>query len=256
MMITHLAPNATEIDQVKRARESSFPVAVRIRGLSKHFGSGEQRVQALRDIDWDVYAGQMTLIVGPSGCGKTTLLSVIAGILNCDSGNVEIFGHELTAMSDRALTRFRAQNIGFVFQQYNLLPALTAVENAAIPLVIAGWTKHRAVRRAGEVLSSLGMGKKQKSLPSQLSGGQMQRVAIARAIVHEPRLMVCDEPTAALDHETGITVMELMRAAAVRPDRAVVVVTHDNRVFGFGDRIAQMDDGAMVRVEEQTHNVA
>jgi putative ABC transport system ATP-binding protein len=197
----------------------------------------------------------MTLIVGPSGCGKTTLLSVIAGILNCDSGAVEVFGQELTGISDRALTRYRAQNIGFVFQQYNLLPALTAVENAAIPLVIAGWTKRRAVRRAGEVLASLGMGKKLESLPNQLSGGQMQRVAIARSLVHEPRLMVCDEPTAALDHETGITVMELMRAAAVRPDRAVVVVTHDNRVFGFGDRIAQMDDGAMVRVDERTHNL-
>ncbi len=253
-MITHLAPQSMIGDDVALAPAIPLPVAVRIRGLNKHFGSGEQRVQALKDIDWNVYAGQMTLIVGPSGCGKTTLLSVIAGILNCDSGTVEVFGQELTGMSDRTLTRYRAQNIGFVFQQYNLLPALTAVENAAIPLVIAGWTKQRAVRRAAEVLASLGMGKKLESLPSQLSGGQMQRVAIARSLVHEPRLMVCDEPTAALDHETGITVMELMRAAAVRPDRAVVVVTHDNRVFGFGDRIAQMDDGAMIRVEERIHS--
>jgi putative ABC transport system ATP-binding protein len=248
-MVTHLAPGAMMIDEVELAQESSLPVAVRIRGLSKHFGSGEQRVQALKEITWDVYAGQLTLIVGPSGCGKTTLLSVIAGILDCDSGDVEIFGRMVTMMSDHALTRFRAQNIGFVFQQFNLLPALTAAENAAIPLVIAGWSKQRAVKKAAEVLSSLGMGKKLQSLPRQLSGGQMQRVAIARALVHEPRLLVCDEPTAALDHESGITVMELMLAAAVRPDRAVVVVTHDNRVFGFGDRIAHMDDGAMVRVE-------
>ena len=253
-MVTHLAPEAMMIDDVELAPKSPLPVAVRIRGLSKHFGSGEQRVQALKDINWDVYPGQMTLIVGPSGCGKTTLLTVIAGILNCDSGEVEIFGEEVTMMSDSALTGFRAQNIGFVFQQYNLLPALTAVENAAIPLVIAGWTKHRAVKKAGLVLRSLGMGKKLESVPGQLSGGQMQRVAIARALVHEPRLLVCDEPTAALDHESGITVMELMRAAAVRPDRAVVVVTHDNRVFGFGDRIAHMDDGAMVRVEERTRH--
>jgi putative ABC transport system ATP-binding protein len=207
---------------------------------------------ALRGIDWEVYTGQMTLIVGPSGCGKTTLLSVIAGILNGDSGTVNIFGSETTTMTDRALTRFRAGNIGFVFQQYNLLPALTAAENAAIPLVIAGWAKQRAVRKAGEVLSAIGMGKKLGNLPSQLSGGQMQRVAIARALVHEPRLLVCDEPTAALDHETGITVMELLREAAVRPDRAVVVVTHDNRVFNFGDRIAHMDDGAIVKVEERS----
>ena len=254
-MITQMAPETLMIDDVG-AFTKAPPLAVRIRGLTKHFGVGEQRVQALRGVDWDIFSGQMTLIVGPSGCGKTTLLSVIAGILNGDSGTVSLFGNELTTMRDRTLTRFRAQNIGFVFQQYNLLPALTAAENAAIPLVIAGWTKQRAVKQAGEVLAALGMGRKLASLPSQLSGGQMQRVAIARALVHEPRLLVCDEPTAALDHETGITVMELMREAAVRPDRAVVVVTHDNRVFGFGDRIAHMDDGAIVRVDEGSREVA
>jgi putative ABC transport system ATP-binding protein len=227
-------------------------VAVRIRGLTKHFGSGDQRVQALAGIDLDIYAGQMTLIVGPSGCGKTTLLSVIAGILDADEGEVIIFGGDVTAMSDRRKTKFRAKSIGFVFQQYNLLPALTAAENAAIPLVIAGWSKAPAVRRASEVLASIGMGKKVASLPAQLSGGQMQRVAIARALVHDPKLLVCDEPTAALDHETGITVMELLREAAVRPDRAVAVVTHDNRVFQFGDRIAHMDDGHVVEIEENT----
>jgi putative ABC transport system ATP-binding protein len=227
--------------------------AVRVRGLKKHFGRGEQRVEALRGIDWDVFAGEMTLIVGPSGCGKTTLLSVIAGILDSDEGEVAIFGHELTAMRDSQKTRFRARNIGFVFQQYNLLPALSAAENAAIPLVIAGWSKPRAVKRAVEMLTALGMGKKHDRLPSELSGGQMQRVAIARALVHEPRLLVCDEPTAALDHETGVTVMELVRTVAVQPDRAVVVVTHDNRVFDFGDRIAHMDDGTLVEIEQRSH---
>jgi putative ABC transport system ATP-binding protein len=237
------APVANEAD--------GLSVAVRIRGLSKGFGSGEQRVLALRDVDWDVYAGQLTMLVGPSGCGKTTLLSVVAGILDSDAGDVAIFGQSLTAMKDRTRTSFRARNIGFVFQQYNLLPALTAAENAAIPLVIDGWSRERAVRRAGEVLNALGMGKKLGSLPSALSGGQMQRVAIARALVHEPRLLVCDEPTAALDHETGMTVMGLLRSAAVRPDRAVIVVTHDNRIFRFGEQIAHMDDGRIVRVEEQ-----
>lgn len=227
-------------------------VAVRIRGVTKQFGAGDQKVMALRGVDWEVYANQMSLIVGPSGCGKTTLLSVIAGILDCDAGEVTIFGSEVTRMRDRHKTKFRARNIGFVFQQYNLLPALTAAENAAIPLVIAGWSKDKAVRRATEVLASLGMASKVGSLPTQLSGGQMQRVAIARALAHEPRLLVCDEPTAALDHETGLTVMELLRAAAVRPDRAVVVVTHDNRVFHYGDRIAHMDDGRIVEVEDRT----
>ncbi len=224
-------------------------VAVRIRGVTKHFGAGDQKVMALRGVDWDVYAGQMSLIVGPSGCGKTTLLSVIAGILDCDAGGVTIFGNEVTRMSDRKRTGFRARRIGFVFQQYNLLPALTAAENAAIPLVIAGWSKEKAVKKACAVLESIGMGSKLGSLPTQLSGGQMQRVAIARALVHEPGLLVCDEPTAALDHETGVTVMELLREAAVRPERAVVVVTHDNRVFQYGERIAHMDDGRIVRIE-------
>jgi putative ABC transport system ATP-binding protein len=235
-------------------RAEAAQQAVRIRGLKKHFGTGEQRVEALRGIDWEVYAGEMTLIVGPSGCGKTTLLSVIAGILDCNEGQVAIFGHELTTMRDAQRTRFRARNIGFVFQQYNLLPALSAAENASIPLVIAGWSKARAVDRAREVLAALGMGNKHERLPNELSGGQMQRVAIARALVHEPRLLVCDEPTAALDHETGLTVMELVRNAAVQPDRAVVVVTHDNRVFDFGDRIAHMDDGAVVELEDRSRH--
>ena len=227
-------------------------IAVRIRGVSKHFGSGDRRVQALSGVDWDVYKGEMSLIVGPSGCGKTTLLSVIAGILDTDEGTVNIFGTEITSLTDRQKTRFRAQRIGFVFQQYNLLPALTAAENASIPLVIAGWSKEKAVARAREVLESVGMGKKTESMPNQLSGGQQQRVAISRALVHEPSLLVCDEPTAALDHETGNTVMELMRSAAVRADRAVVVVTHDNRVFHFGDQIATMDDGRMIKTEEKS----
>jgi putative ABC transport system ATP-binding protein len=230
-------------------------VAVKVRGVSKHFGKGEQRVTALEGVDWDVYRGQFSLIIGPSGCGKTTLLSVIAGILDADEGSVDIFGREITAMSDRALTRFRAERIGFVFQQYNLLPALTAAENAAIPLVIAGWHRHQAVEKASHVLNQLGMGKKVRSLPAQLSGGQQQRVAIARALVHEPSLLVCDEPTAALDQESGRTVMMLLREAALRPDRAVVVVTHDNRVFDFGDRITRMDDGHVAEVRDSVRDL-
>jgi putative ABC transport system ATP-binding protein len=232
------------------------PIAVRIRGVTKHFGTGDQQVLALRGVDWDIYKGQMSLIVGPSGCGKTTLLSVIAGILDADCGAVSVFGQEITSLRDREKTRFRARHIGFVFQQYNLLPALTAAENAAIPLVIAGWSKTRAVARAAAVLGALGMGKRVLSLPSQLSGGQQQRVAIARALVHDPSLLVCDEPTAALDHETGLTVMELLREAAVRPERAVVVVTHDSRIFRFGDRIARMDDGRIVGVDDQASSSA
>ena len=222
--------------------------AVQIRSATKTFGTGERSVTALREVSLDVYKGQLTMLIGPSGCGKTTLISVVAGILEVDDGMVDIFGERITSMSDRRKTRFRSTNIGFIFQQYNLLPALTAAENAAIPLVIAGWSKAKAVKRARAVLSKLGMGPKTESLPTQLSGGQQQRVAISRALVHEPRLLVCDEPTAALDHETGLTVMELLRQSAVHPDRAVIVVTHDNRVFHFADRTARMDDGRIVEV--------
>jgi putative ABC transport system ATP-binding protein len=231
---------------------SDASIAVRIQGVTKCFGSGEQAVWALRGIDWNVISGELTLLVGPSGCGKTTLLSVIAGILDPTEGIVDVFGTHLSQLSDLEKTRFRARNIGFVFQQYNLLPALTAAENAAIPLVIGGWKRQQAVSRAADVLASLGMASKIKSLPNQLSGGQQQRVAIARALVHEPRLLVCDEPTAALDHETGENVMQLIRTAAVRQDRAVIIVTHDNRVFHFGDRIARMDDGHVVEITSQS----
>ena len=226
-------------------------VAVSIRGAVKTFGTGDRKVHALRGIDWEVYTGELSMITGPSGCGKTTLLSVVAGILDLDAGDVDIFGAKVSRMNDGKKTQFRSKNIGFIFQQYNLLPALTAAENAAIPLVIAGWGKAKAVARAKEVLASLGMGPKVESLPSQLSGGQQQRVAISRALVHEPKVLVADEPTAALDHETGHTVMDLLRDSAVRPDRAVIVVTHDNRVFNFGDRIARMDDGRIAQITER-----
>jgi putative ABC transport system ATP-binding protein len=183
-------------------------------------------------------------------------LSVIAGILDCDVGFVDVFGHRISAMNDRQKTTFRAGHIGFVFQQYNLLPALTAAENVAVPLVLAGWAWDKAVRRGREVLGSLGLGKRTETLPSQLSGGQQQRVAISRALAHEPSLLVCDEPTAALDHVSGQTVLELLRAEVVKPDRAVIVVTHDNRIFHYGDRIAHMDDGRIVKEEHRPRTPA
>ena len=197
----------------------------------------------------DVSAGQMTLLVGQSGCGKTTLISIIAGLLDPTDGELTVLGKDLRKLRGTPLVRFRGRNIGFVFQQYNLLPALTAAENAAVPLLIAGVRRSEAVGRAKAVLESVGLGDKVNSLPSQLSGGQQQRVAIARALVHEPKLLVCDEPTAALDAHSGRTVMELLQKVAVQPDRAVIVVTHDNRVFEFGDRIIHMSDGRIERVE-------
>jgi len=213
------------------------------RNLVKDYGTGNTRVRALRGIDLDVAPGEMTLLVGPSGCGKTTLISILAGTLDATSGQVSVLGADLAQLSKRAKVDFRGKNVGFVFQQLNLLPSLTAAENVAVPLVIQGYAKRPAVARALTVLKEMGLGDRGDALPSQLSGGQQQRVAIARALVHQPRLLVCDEPTSALDAQTGQTIMGLIRRVAVQPNRVTVVVTHDPRVFDFGDRIITLEDG-------------
>ena len=228
-------------------------MAVLVRGVTKEFGSGGSLTRALRGVDLDVPYGEMLMLVGPSGCGKTTLVSVVAGTLEPTAGDVQVLGHDLTVMSNGRKVRFRRDNVGFIFQAFNLLPALTAVENAAVPLLIAGWRRVQAVEAAADVLERLGLGDRLASLPSELSGGQQQRVAIARALVHEPRLLVCDEPTSALDAANGRITMELMQQVAVQPDRAVIVVTHDSRVYSFADRIAAMEDGRIESVESGPH---
>jgi len=222
--------------------------AVLCRGVTKTYGSGNSAVVALRGIDLDVAVGQLMMLVGPSGCGKTTLISVIAGILDQDHGQCLLFGNDLKAMSPQRRTRYRGQTVGFVFQQFNLLPTLTAAENVSVPLLINGVKRHIAMDRARQVLDRVGLGDRTGSLPRELSGGQQQRVAIARALVHDPRLIVCDEPTSALDHQTGHNVMELLRAVALGEGRSLIIVTHDARIFEFADRMAQMDDGRVVRV--------
>jgi putative ABC transport system ATP-binding protein len=229
-------------------------VAIRLKGVTKEFGSGETRTVALDDIDLELTYGELVLLVGPSGCGKTTLISIVAGLLDATRGETEVLGQNLTRMRGGRKVRFRGDNIGFVFQQYNLLPALTAVENACVPLLIAGWDRRKAIAKAMELLVSVGMEPHVRKYPTQLSGGQQQRVAIARALVHEPRLLVCDEPTAALDAASGRTVMELIRKVAVQADRAVIVVTHDSRVYDFGDRIVTMADGKVESVQTTSTN--
>lgn len=223
--------------------------AAECRAVNKDFGSGETRIRALRSVNLEIPFGELTMLVGPSGCGKTTLLSVMAGVLNATGGEVEVLGERIDQLTGDRLVEFRRKNLGFVFQQFNLLPALTAAENAAIPLLAAGLPRKSSVERAAELLSELGMADRIGAFPSQLSGGQQQRVAFARALVHEPRLLVCDEPTSALDAETGHQVMELLSSHAVRPGRATIVVTHDNRVFHFADRIARMEDGHIMDVK-------
>jgi putative ABC transport system ATP-binding protein len=225
--------------------------AVHILNVTKTFVTGQARVQALRGVNLNVRVGELLMLVGPSGCGKTTLISVIAGILNHDEGECLVFGENLKDMTQGKKTLFRGANVGFVFQAYNLIPSLTVTENVAVPLLITGTSRKDALARAHEMLERINLGDKLNALPGMLSGGQQQRVAIARALVHSPRLIVCDEPTSALDADTGRLVMEVLRNTALASDRAIIVVTHDNRIFNFADRIARMDDGRIVLVEPQ-----
>ncbi len=219
--------------------------------LERSFDSAGVRQSVLKRLRFDAEPGQLTMLIGPSGCGKTTLISIVAGLLRSDAGQVRVLGHELAAMDAEALLDLRLRRIGFVFQQYNLIWGLTAAENVAVPLVAAGQRWPEALERAKAMLARLGLQDHVSKLPRQLSSGQQQRVAIARALVHDPDLLLCDEPTAALDARSGHQVMELLRGVAVRPGRVVIVVSHDQRVFGFADRIAEMDDGVVVRVEDR-----
>jgi putative ABC transport system ATP-binding protein len=220
--------------------------AISVRAVVKDFGKGDTRVRALHGVDLDVMPGELTFLVGESGSGKTTLISIVAGILYPSEGSVCVFGTDIYELGGNALVRFRLSNIGFIFQQYNLIPTLTAAENAAVPLVAAGVAKAAAIAKGAATLEALNIGQLADRLPRQLSGGQQQRVAIARALVHGPRLIVCDEPTAALDAGSGRRVMDLLRAVAIQPDRAVIIVTHDNRIFDLADRIVEIEDGRIV----------
>lgn len=247
--MTRLAPNPSP-PSAHTAR-----AAVEVHGVNKGFGSGANRLEVLKSVELTAMSGEILMLVGPSGCGKTTLLSVIAGTLRVEAGEVVVMGQALHRMAGRALTRFRANHIGFIFQQFNLIPTITAAENVAVPLLIQGQSTRTAVARARTMLDQVGIGNRWKERPGKLSGGEQQRVAIARAMVHEPSLVICDEPTAALDARNGEIVMRLFRDVARSPDRAVVIVTHDNRIFSYADRIARMDDGEIIEVHEQDHAI-
>jgi putative ABC transport system ATP-binding protein len=229
--------------------------AVSCRGVTKRYSTGSTQVLALRGIDLDARMGELLMLVGPSGCGKTTLISVVAGILDHDEGDCVVFQQDLRDLPQDKKTRFRGKNVGFVFQAFNLIPTLTAMENVAVPLLILGEGRIQAQAKAKEMLSQVGLEDKMNAAPNQLSGGQQQRVAIARALVHEPRLIVCDEPTSALDADTGRLVMEALRHNALSSGRALIIVTHDNRIFNFADRIARMDDGRITLIESQIASV-
>ena len=219
---------------------------ISVKNLDFYYG----KFHALKGINLEIPERKVTAFIGPSGCGKTTLLSVIAGPLTPQTGTVEVFGQRLDGLSQEELTTFRRKHLGFVFQSFNLIPTLTVLENVMVPLLIQGTGQAVAVAKARAMLEKVGLKGREEGRPNALSGGQQQRVAIARALVHEPSLLICDEPTSALDKDTGAQIMQMVRDLSRSPDRCVVVVTHDHRIFRFADRIAEMEDGRIRRVVE------
>jgi putative ABC transport system ATP-binding protein len=224
--------------------------ALRLSRVTKTFGTGLGAIHALRGVDLSVEPGRLVMLAGPSGSGKSTLLSIVCGLLNPSGGQVEIFGHDWGAASEEEKGRWRGSLVGMVFQRFHLIPTITILENVSITLLVRGLSRRDAEARAGRILAQVGLGERLGAMPRELSGGMQQRVALARALVGEPRLLVCDEPTANLDAETGQAVMNLILAASRDQDqqgrpRAVLVVTHDMRVLRFADIIYLIDDGRL-----------
>ncbi len=219
---------------------------VEVRGLTKVYGSGETAVTALDHVDLSVEKGEFVAVMGPSGCGKSTLLNLVGGLDKPTSGQVLIDDVDIATMSDSEVTRLRRRHLGFVFQFFNLIPVLTVVENAALPLTLDGMAQAAAKAKAAEWIEKVGLIGKGNSRPDQLSGGQQQRVAVARALVTEPALMLADEPTGNLDTKSADEIAELLKHAADEWGRAVVMVTHDPHIAAHARRIVFMRDGRIV----------
>ncbi|MEY4183021.1 MAG: hypothetical protein RLZZ217_1647 [Planctomycetota bacterium] len=230
--------------------------SISCRGITKTFGSGDATVHALRGVELEARWGEVMALVGPSGCGKTTLISILAGLLQRDQGELSVLGDDPSSMGAHERTKWRGRNVGFIFQQFNLIPQVSVVENVAVPLLLQGTPRREALDRSAALLAEVGLKGRERSRPTKLSGGQQQRVAIARALVSNPRLLVCDEPTSALDGATGQRVMGLIRDSAAHGERVVIVVTHDERIYHFADRIAHLDDGRVTHVSTPAEALA
>jgi putative ABC transport system ATP-binding protein len=224
--------------------------AIRAEKVSKWFGDGAARTYAVRDVDLSVAFGEMLYIVGPSGSGKTTLLSMISGILRPDAGNVEVEGIDVWDLDENHLADLRLHSVGFVFQDYHLFPRLSTLENVALPLILRRRPWAEALGEARQVLDVVGLAGRADLPPGKLSGGEQQRVAIARAIVGSPDVLVFDEPTASLDGDTGRKIVEFVKSSILNDHRAILIVTHDARIFEFADRIVHMEDGRIINAQE------
>jgi putative ABC transport system ATP-binding protein len=228
---------------VVQARENNMGAMIQIRELTKTYGSGSAQVHALNGVSLDVNSGELLVLMGPSGSGKTTLISIIGCILRASAGSVQVGGREIVGLREAELPRIRLDNFGFIFQGFNLFPALTVQENVEIALDLKGVQGAKARGRALDLLAQVGLSGKAREFPANLSGGQKQRVAIARALAGDPPVLLADEPTAALDSQSGRTVLEILHRLAKERNRAVVVVTHDPRVLNYADRIVRIEDG-------------
>lgn len=225
-------------------------IAIQCKGIKKHYGDNETRIDALKGIDLEIEQDKLTLLVGPSGSGKTTLLSIITTILTPDEGQLFILGQEINRMSEPEKARFRSENLGVVFQSLYLIPTLNVVENVSLPLLVEGQHQQTANEKAFEILKQMNLSERSKFCPDYLSKGQQQRVAIARAMVNDSKIIVCDEPTSSLDHAAGNEIMSLLKDLTIHSSRAILVVTHDHRIFSFADRIIFMSDGQIIPSEE------
>jgi putative ABC transport system ATP-binding protein len=225
------------------------PVSVVAAGLTKRFKTGRTQVTVLKDVDFDARAGEVTMVMGPSGSGKSTLIAALSGLLRPDEGRVSVLGEDLWSRKPARIDRFRLQHCGFIFQGFNLFPALSALEQVAIVLRYKGMRRRQARQRALEALAEVGLEPRMRQRPSELSGGEKQRVAIARALAKAPDIIFADEPTSALDSESGHLVIRLLRRAATEHGAAVICVTHDPRLETYADRLVRLEDGCILSDE-------
>jgi putative ABC transport system ATP-binding protein len=228
--------------------------AIEAKDLSKWFGEGETRTNAVQNVALEAHFQEMLFIVGPSGSGKTTLLSMLSGILRPNQGTVKIKDQEIWSLSADKLAEMRLNTVGFVFQDFHLFPKLTTVENVAVPLILKRRKWDEAIKEALAALEKVGLAQRAGLSPQKLSGGEQQRVAIARAIVSKPDILVLDEPTASLDGDTGKKIVEFVKRDILNAQRCIIIVTHDDRISEFADRIVKMEDGKVTNIEKgQVH---